>query len=57
MDVALNMRYLTAGMYLQGAVLLRLADTVLGVTFALVFAAVFHRLAGRFLPGAEQQTA
>ena len=38
-------------------VLLRLADTVLGVTFALVFAAVFHRLAGRCLPGAEQQTA
>lgn len=49
MDVALNMRYLTAGMYLL--------DTVLGVTFALVFAAVFHRLAGRCLPGAEQQTA
>lgn len=49
---------LGVGLYgLQGAVLLRLADTVLGVTFALVFAAVFHRLAGRFLPGAEQQTA
>lgn len=36
---------LGAGIYgLHGAVLLRIADTVLGVTFGLVFAAVFHRL-------------
>ena len=41
-----------AGLYgLQGAVVLRLADTVLGVTFALVFAALFRRLPLRFLPG------
>ena len=41
-----------AGLYgLQGAVVLRLADTVLGVTFALVFAALFRRLTLRFLPG------
>ena len=37
---------LGAGIYgLQGAVILRIADTILGVTFGLVFAAVFHRLA------------
>lgn len=43
-----------AGIYgLQGAVVLRLADTVLGVTFALVFAALFRRLALRFLPAAK----
>lgn len=41
-----------AGLYgLQGAVVLRLADTVLGVTLALVFAALFRRLTLRFLPG------
>ena len=41
-----------AGLYgLQSAVVLRLADTVLGVTFALVFAALFRRLTLRFLPG------
>lgn len=37
---------LGAGIYgLHGAVLLRIVDTILGVTFGLVFAAVFHRLA------------
>ncbi len=37
---------LGAGIYgLQGAVLLRIADTILGVTFGLVFAAIFHRVA------------
>ena len=37
---------LGAGIYgLHGAVVLRIADTVLGVTFGLVFAALFHRLA------------
>lgn len=37
---------LGAGIYgLHGAVALRIADTVLGVTFGLVFAALFHRLA------------
>ena len=30
---------------LQGAVILRIADTLLGVTFGLLFAAAFHRLA------------
>ena len=30
---------------LQEAVLLRMADTLLGVTFGLVFATIFHRLA------------
>lgn len=34
------------GIYgLHGAVILRIVDTVLGVTFALIFAAIFHRLA------------
>lgn len=43
-----------AGLYgLQGAVLLRLADTVLGVAFGLAFAALFRRLALRFLPAAH----
>ena len=37
---------LGTGLYgLSGAVLLRIVDTLLGVTFGLVFAAVFHRLA------------
>ena len=46
------MNCIGAGIYgLQGAVVLRLADTVLGVTFALVFAALFRRLTLRFLPG------
>lgn len=48
---------LGAGIYgLTGAVTLRIVDTVLGVTFGLVFAAVFHRLAAvRFLPRPENQ--
>ena len=46
---------LGAGIYgIQGAVVLRIVDTVLGVAFGLVFAAVFHRLvAVRFLPSPE----
>ena len=37
---------LGTGIYgLQGAVILRIVDTLLGVTFGLVFAAIFHRLA------------
>lgn len=37
---------LGAGIYgLHGAVLLRIVDTILGVTFGLIFAALFHRLA------------
>lgn len=36
---------LATGIYgIQGAVILRIADTILGVTFGLVFAAIFHRL-------------
>ena len=48
---------LSTGIYgLQGAVLLRIADTILGVTFGLVFAAVFHRLAAvRLLPRMEEK--
>lgn len=48
---------LGAGIYgLQGAVILRIVDTVLGVTFGLVFAMVFHRLAAtRFLPAAKTE--
>ena len=48
---------LGAGIYgLTGAVTLRIADTVLGVTFGLVFAAVFHRLAAvRLLPRPENE--
>lgn len=48
---------LGAGIYgLQGAVILRIVDTVLGVTFGLVFAMVFHRLvATRFLPAAKTE--
>ena len=43
---------LATGIYgLHGAVILRIVDTLLGVTFGLVFAAIFHRLAAaRFLP-------
>lgn len=46
---------LATGIYgLQGAVLLRIVDTLLGVTFGLIFAALFHRLAGgRFLPAQD----
>lgn len=41
---------LGAGLYgLHGAVLLRIADTLLGVTFGLVFSLLFHHLAGRRL--------
>lgn len=48
---------LGTGIYgLQGAVVLRIVDTVLGVVFGLVFAAVFHRLAAvRFLPVPEKE--
>ena len=48
---------LGAGIYgLTGAVTLRIVDTVLGVTFGLVFAAVFHRLAAvRLLPRPENE--
>ena len=48
---------LGAGIYgLQGAVALRIMDTFLGVTFGLVFAAVFHRLAAaKFLSEAERE--
>lgn len=48
---------LGAGIYgLGGAVVLRIVDTVLGVTFGLVFAALFHRLAAvRFLPKAQEE--
>lgn len=50
---------LGAGIYgIQGAVVLRIVDTVLGVAFGLVFAAIFHHLvAVRFLPAAEDKTA
>ena len=48
---------LGTGIYgLQGAVILRIADTLLGVTFGLVFAALFHHLAAvRLLPDPEHQ--
>ena len=48
---------LGAGIYgLGGTVLLRIADTVLGVTFGLLFAALFHRLAAvRFLPDPQRE--
>ena len=47
---------LGTGIYgLHGAVLLRIVDTVLGVTFALVFSAIFHRLAAvRLLPDTQE---
>lgn len=46
---------LGAGIYgVQGAVVLRIVNTVLGVAFGLVFAAIFHKLvAVRFLPKPE----
>ena len=46
---------LGTGIYgLQGAVVLRIIDTLLGVTFGLVFAALFHQLAAvRLLPTPE----
>ena len=41
---------LGAGIYgLQGAVILRMVNTILGVTFGLVFAALFHWLATKKL--------
>lgn len=42
---------LGAGIYgIHGAVILRVVDTILGVTFGLIFAALFHRVAAvRFL--------
>ena len=48
---------LGAGIYgLQGAVILRIVDTVLGVIFGLVFASLFHRLAAvRILPKPEDE--
>ena len=48
---------LGTGIYgLQGAVILRIADTFLGVTFGLVFAALFHQLAAvRLLPDPEAE--
>lgn len=48
---------LGAGIYgLKGAVILRIVDTLLGVTFGLAFAALFHRLAVvRFLSKAESK--
>ena len=48
---------LGAGIYgLTGAVILRIVDTLLGVTFGLVFAAIFHQLAAvRLLPKPENE--
>ena len=47
---------LGTGIYgLSGAVLLRIVDTVLGVLFALLFAAIFHRLAGVRLLSASME--
>ena len=47
---------LGTGIYgLQGAVILRIVDTLLGVTFGLIFAAAFHRVAAvRLLPTPEE---
>ena len=49
---------LGTGIYgLREAVILRIVDTFLGVTFGLVFAAVFHRLAAvRFLPSLKRKS-
>lgn len=46
-----------AGIYgIQGAVLLRIIDTVFGVAFGLVFAAVFHWLIGaKFAEGSKEK--
>lgn len=48
---------LGTGIYgLTGAVRLRIMDTLLGVTFGLAFAAIFHRLVAiRFLPAQESR--
>ena len=48
---------LGAGIYgLEKAVFLRIVDTLLGVTFGLVFAAIFHQLAAvRFLPDPKEE--
>ena len=48
---------LGTGIYgLTGAVILRIADTLLGVTLGLVFAMIFHQLvAARFLPAAQAE--
>lgn len=48
---------LATGIYgLGGAVILRIVDTCLGVTFGLVFAMAFHRLAAvRLLPGLQEE--
>ena len=48
---------LGTGIYgLQGAVILRIVDTLLGVTFGLVFAVIFHQLAAvRFLPALKEE--
>ena len=48
---------LGTGIYgLKGAVILRIVDTLLGVTFGLAFAAIFHRLAAvRFLSRPESE--
>lgn len=47
---------LGTGIYgLHGAVILRIVDTVLGVTFGLIFAAAFHWLAAvKLLPNPEE---
>jgi len=48
---------LGAGIYgIHGAVILRVVDTVLGVTFGLIFAALFHRVAAvRFLSRSTEE--
>lgn len=48
---------LGTGIYgMQGAVILRIADTILGVTFGLMFAAIFHHLVAiRFLPAPKTE--
>ena len=48
---------LGAGIYgIQGAVVLRIADTLLGVTFGLAFAALLHRLVAiRLLPAPKAE--
>ena len=47
---------LGTGIYgLSGAVLLRIADTILGALFGLAFAALFHRLAGARLLSAPTE--
>ena len=48
---------LGTGIYgLKGAVILRIEDTLLGVTFGLIFAAIFHQLAAvRLLPELQNE--